>query len=280
MRPAKLFALAAVLALGGSLLHAAPDRGDKNGERQEMKEERNVRTVKGMKNIETPRDDVRTPGMVKRVQSAPKTAPYPTREVERKIVRPEPKVVRPQSNVVRPQPKVVSPHPYVGREVTVRKHNDYRRPPGVRALPYYHRPGYVIRTLPRVAVTLSLGGLFFYYADGIYYRHAVSGFIVSVPPVGLFVPTLPPAHTVFIVDGHTYYYYADVYYVWDNSHTAYRVVNAPEVVGDYRPGDIVDTLPDGAYTVTIDGKQYYRYADVYFMQAIQGDRIVYIVVTP
>ena len=97
---------------------------------------------------------------------------------------------------------------------------------------------------------------------------------------GLFVPTLPPAHTVFIVDGHTYYYYADVYYVWDNSHTAYRVVNAPEVVGDYRPGDIVDTLPDGAYTVTIDGKQYYRYADVYFMQAIQGDRIVYIVVTP
>ena len=48
----------------------------------------------------------------------------------------------------------------------------------------------------------------------------------------------------------------------------------------YTPGQVVDTLPDGAYSVTINGTHYYRYADVYFMQAIQGDRVVYIVVNP
>lgn len=152
-------------------------------------------------------------------------------------------------------------------------------PPKRKPLPYYHRPGYTIRTIPKVAISVSLGGLLFYYTDGIYYRHHNSGYMVTLPPIGLLVPVLPLGYVPFNVYGSRYYYYADVYYVWDIHHRAYRVVEAPEVKS-YQPGTIVDTLPDGAYTVTIDGVQYYRYDGVYFMQSIQGERIVYIVVTP
>jgi hypothetical protein len=153
-------------------------------------------------------------------------------------------------------------------------------PPKHKPLPYYYRPGYTIGTIPKVAVTVTLGSLIFYYADGIYYRRHDGGFMVIVPPIGLIVPVLPVGYTVFYLHGITYYYYADVYYVWDLHHQGYRVVDVPAASDEYRPGEIVDILPDGAYTVTIDGVQYYRYGGVYFMQAIQGERIVYIVVTP
>ncbi|MEN8146505.1 MAG: DUF6515 family protein [Campylobacterota bacterium] len=153
-------------------------------------------------------------------------------------------------------------------------------PPKTKPRPYYHRPGYTIRTIPKVAVSVSLGSLLFYYSHGIYYRHHLNGFIVILPPIGLIVPVLPVGHIPFHVYGRTYYYYADVYYVWDIHHRAYRVVEVPEAGEPYQPGTIVDTLPDGAYTVTIDGVQYYRYGEVYFMQSVQGERIVYIVVIP
>lgn len=153
-------------------------------------------------------------------------------------------------------------------------------PPKRRPRPYYHRPGYTIGTLPKAAVTVSLGSLLFYYSDGIYYSRHNNGFIVMLPPVGLIVPVLPVGYIPFYLHGLTYYYYADVYYVWDVHHRAYRVVEAPQNGEAYQPGTILDTLPDGAYTVTINGVQYYRYGEVYFLQSIQGERIVYIVVIP
>jgi len=153
-------------------------------------------------------------------------------------------------------------------------------PPYHRPLPHYHRPGYITRSLPSVALSIALGGLLFYYIDGIYYRHHTGGYIVAVPPVGLIVPRLPLGYTIFRSRGLTYYYYADVYYVWDGVHRGYRVVETPAAYVEFRPGDVVDILPDGAYSVTIDGVQYYRYRGVYFLQSIQRDRVVYIVVTP
>ena len=153
-------------------------------------------------------------------------------------------------------------------------------PPRTRTLPYHRRPGYITRTIPKVAMTISLGGLLYYYSDGIYYRHHSSGFIVVVPPIGLIVPVLPLGYTVFLIHGSTYYYYDNVYYVWDTDHQAYRVVQVPDAYAAYRPGDIFETLPDGAYTVTINGVQYYRFGGVYFLPSVQNEKLVYIVVTP
>lgn len=202
-----------------------------------------------------------------------------TERNEHRVTTKQQKAAEPRYRVTK-EPMVKHPKPPVPAKVKPVKKPHYWVPRAVAPLPYYHRPGYTIRTLPKVATTVTLGGLIFFYADGIYYSRYNTGFMVVLPPVGLLVPILPLGYTVFQLRGVTYYYYADVYYVWDVHHSAYRVVEVPEDDETYQPGDVVDMLPDGAYTVTIDGVQYYRFNGVYFLQSVQGDRVVYVVVTP
>ncbi len=264
MRYNKMTAVALTAMLSGGMLSAESGHEDKKesyGKRTEVKRsagiERSGRDNDTRQHIsKTPKE--RTPEMRFKADKVPQTV-HPA---------------------VKQKPKPRQKQRPVQKEVETVKRPRYWIPPGTKPLPYHHRPGHVIRTMPKVAMTLTLGGLLFYYSDGIYYRHLDSGFVVIVPPIGLIVPVLPPGYTVFQLRGRTYYYYADVYYVWDIGHRAYRVVEVPEAYETYQPGDIVDTLPDGAYTVTLDGVQYYRYDGVYFMQAIQGERVVYIVVNP
>jgi len=308
----RLFSIATALILGGTMLHAdPPDRNYGNDGKYSQKQDRSAyNRDNGPSKGELRREEVQpdrgqrvgTPPAANRQQNSqrpgtdyrreinpPKqpvpgksVSSQPSKEYRREINPPQPPVVK------RPAPSQPDrdyrgdyrpPHDNAVYDRD-RYHRHYYRPPGVKPLPYYYRPGYVTRSLPRVAITISLGGLLFYYADGIYYRHATSGFIVALPPVGLVVTSLPVGYTVFLYGGITYYYYADVYYVWDGYRSGYRVVEAPLDTGAYRPGDVVDFLPDGAYSVTINGRQYYRYYDLYFMQVIQDNRIIYIVVNP
>lgn len=196
---------------------------------------------------------------------------------------PKVKTVKPSDShpVYRHQkPQPIYTHRPPVKVKTAKKTKTVRKPFHSRPLPYYHRPGYAVRTLPYAAVTLTFGGLFFYYTDGIYYRHDHNRYVVALPPVGLLVPALPPAHSVVILGGRKYYTYADVYYVWDEPRGAYRVIEAPLYEAGYLRGDIVDSLPDNAYSVTIEGKHYFRFGDTYFLQSVQNGEIVYVVVTP
>jgi hypothetical protein len=260
MRSGKMTAVALAVLLCGGMLSAAPEHADKKekfSQRTEGKRTmRAERSEKTQRHVPKPQREHRP-----EVRQKPDKKP----KIHGRIITPEakPKPLRPT------KPKVVKreKHPHVVH-------------PGVRPLPPRHRPGHVVRRLPRVAVTLSLGGVLFYYAEGIYYRHYPSGFVVAVPPVGLIVPVLPVGYTVLRIHGGTYYYYADVYYIWDADRRAYRVVEAPQTYESLQPGDVVETLPDGAYTVTIDGVQYYRYGGIYFLQSVQDSRVVYVVVTP
>ncbi|WP_345969247.1 DUF6515 family protein [Sulfurimonas sp. HSL1-6] len=307
MRYSNFISVTAALLIGSAGLHAAPDHdgrkdNDRGGSKQERsynnKQDRAYSQERSNSRSNTLGQEIRrdrtqpSKGEIRREEvrrSEPqKYTPHPVRPAP--VVRPnqreenrytEQRTVRPQKGDQRNVGKRVAP-PAKGGVVHIDKHKHYYRPPGARPLTYYQRPGYVVRSLPRVAISLSLGGLVFYYADGLYYRHHDRGFIVAAPPVGLVVRTLPVGYTVFVHSGLTYYYYADVYYTWDTYRNAYRVVNPPVTYYDveFAPGQVLDYLPDGAYSVTINGAQYYRYANTYFMQAIQGDRVVYIVVTP
>jgi hypothetical protein len=261
MRSEKMTAVALAVLLCGGMLSAAPEHaGKKEGYSQRTEGKRTMRSERSEKT----RQRVSKPQREKRPEVRHRTDKKP--KIRGRIVTPE---ARPQKF-----------HPTKPKVVKREKHPHHRVRPGVRTLPPHHRPGHVVRRLPRVAVTLSLGGVLFYYAEGIYYRHYPSGFVVAVPPVGLIVPVLPVGYTVLRIHGGTYYYYADVYYVWDANRRAYRVVEAPQTYETLQPGDIVESLPDGAYTVTIDGVQYYRYGGIYFLQSVQDDRVVYVVVTP
>ncbi len=264
MRKSKITTVAlAILLSGGALCAESWHGGKKESFKQPMKEKRSSGAERSSRSDQT-RQRVSKPSRERAPEVRYKADKTPDKV--RRTVKQKAKTQYKQAPVKKGAKGVKRPHYWV--------------PPRGKPLPYYYRPGYTIRTIPKVAISISLGGLLFYYSDGIYYRHHRSGYIVIVPPIGLIVPVLPLGYTVFHVRGSTYYYYADVYYVWDIHHRAYRVIEVPEAYETYQPGDIVDTLPDGAFTVTIDGIQYYRYDGVYFMQSIQGERIIYIVVTP
>ena len=292
----KLISVAAAVAVGSMTLHAAPDNMKRNDDQHQERSGSQGKASSQDRSY----SQGKSSGQDRSYNQGRSNSQDRTGNQEKSSGKNTVKGEIRREEVRKSEPQKYTPHPVKAppSSHTVRKNNlppafdkkgtivrterskHYYRPPGARPLPYYHRPGYVVHTLPRLAITLTVGGLLFYYADGIYYRHATSGFIVAVPPAGLIVTTLPVGYTVFVLGGMTYYYYADVYYVWDSYRGGYRVVEAPLDTAGYRPGDVVEILPDGAISVTINGRQYYRYNNVYFMQAIQNNGIVYIVVNP
>jgi hypothetical protein len=86
--------------------------------------------------------------------------------------------------------------------------------------------GQVIRELPRDRRVVVHGGARYYFSGGVWYRPRVSGFAIVVPPVGLFVPFLPPYYATIWVLGVPYYYANEVYYAHRGD--GYVVVEPPK----------------------------------------------------
>ncbi len=104
---------------------------------------------------------------------------------------------------------------------------------------YYYDRGYAVHTPPDGGLAnLHAGGERYYYHGGNWYRWRGDrwwhfdrwwhgGWVVSGPPVGLFVPLLPPYYTTVWWGGAPYYYANETYYVWDAGQKEYRVVAPP-----------------------------------------------------
>ena len=77
---------------------------------------------------------------------------------------------------------------------------------------YYPARGFVYGTLPLGAVSVGFGGGNYFFHGGVWYRPYSGRYIVVAPPIGIFLPVLPPTYATIWV-GSTPYYYADgVYY--------------------------------------------------------------------
>ena len=74
-------------------------------------------------------------------------------------------------------------------------HHISRRDPGI----HYHH------TLPIGYVALRLTDAMYYYAEGFYYRHTPSGYVVVPAPVGAEIQILPPRYKTIIYEGTPYY---------------------------------------------------------------------------
>jgi len=100
--------------------------------------------------------------------------------------------------VVAPRPVVVAP-----RRIVV-------------VPPVYH--GVVITALPAYYTVTYVGGVSYYYADGVYYaktdqpKGSKETYETVMPPVGTVVPSLPDGARTFQVDGKTYFEYEHVVY--------------------------------------------------------------------
>jgi Family of unknown function (DUF6515) len=103
--------------------------------------------------------------------------------------------------------------------------------------PYFDR-GFQVRDLPRDRIPINHGGSRFYYSAGMWYAPRGPGFVVVSPPIGVFVPVLPPFFSTVWFGGVPYYYANDTYYVWSAPDNAYEVVDTP--------AGAVNATPDAA----------------------------------
>ncbi|MGH8150345.1 MAG: DUF6515 family protein, partial [Steroidobacteraceae bacterium] len=96
-----------------------------------------------------------------------------------------------------------------------RAHADQRAARAVRQREYidsrYHHDhaylnrGVFVHALPPHYVGSVFGGRHYFFAGGIWYIPRGVGFVVVGPPVGLFIPVLPPFYTTLWVGGVPYY---------------------------------------------------------------------------
>jgi hypothetical protein len=111
---------------------------------------------------------------------------------------------------------------------------------------YYPSRGAVFHSLPEGyrAFTWRDGSRFYFYG-GVWYAPGPGGFLVTRPPIGLFVPVLPPFYTTLWFGGVPYYYANDVYYGWDAAQNGYVVENPPPGADNPQPGPPVGPAMGG-----------------------------------
>jgi hypothetical protein len=90
----------------------------------------------------------------------------------------------------------------------------------------YPARGEHIRTLPRDRYVVNHRDSRFYFSGGVWYRPYGSSFVIAAPPIGLFVPFLPPYYATIWLGGIPYYYANDVYYAHQGN--GYVIVNPPK----------------------------------------------------
>ncbi|MBN1380795.1 MAG: hypothetical protein JXA41_03870 [Deltaproteobacteria bacterium] len=90
----------------------------------------------------------------------------------------------------------------------------------------YPARGHVVRTVPRDRHVVVHRGSHFYFSGGVWYRPYGPRFVITTPPLGLFVSFLPPYYSTIWVNGAPYYYANEVYYTHHGN--GYVVVEPPK----------------------------------------------------
>lgn len=106
---------------------------------------------------------------------------------------------------------------------------------------YYTTRGVEVAAVPGRPYVVAHGGEHFYYTGGVWYAPRGPRYVVVAPPVGVFVPVLPPFYTTVWFGGVPYYYSNQTYYVYGGPQ-GYEVVQPP---GD--PGSAVQGPQGPAY---------------------------------
>jgi hypothetical protein len=91
----------------------------------------------------------------------------------------------------------------------------------------YPARGYVVGGRPEGAIAVNHLGQRYWYGGGVWYGARGRGWVVVGPPIGVFVPVLPPYYTTVWFGGLPYYYANDTYYTWRDADQGYQVVDPP-----------------------------------------------------
>ncbi len=113
-----------------------------------------------------------------------------------------------------------------------------------------------LAALPVGFLALQVGGVPYYYSDGIYYEPADSGYQEVYPPVGAALPQPPDGAIEIDTGGQAYYYAGGAFYVQQPDST---YATAPTPLGV-----VVPELPPGAIQVSVNGTVAYQFNGVYY----------------
>ncbi|WP_067982131.1 DUF6515 family protein [Neptuniibacter pectenicola] len=159
-----------------------------------------------------------------------------------------------------------------------------------------YKTGAVVHKVPSSGISLRFGNVSFIFNEGVYYRPVSQGYAVVRPPVGLKVRSLPKGREKVVIKGRGYYVSQGIYYMHDNGY--YRVINEPRndliysshtsAVAEkkgrgarsagFQLGSTYGSIPQGAKSVTVNGQQYFKYRDVYFLPQSSGRGVHYLAV--
>lgn len=106
----------------------------------------------------------------------------------------------------------------------------------------YARRGTYIDRLPFRRPPIHFRNNDYFYQRGVWYRPSGSRFIITVPPIGIVVPILPPFYATVWARGIPHYYANDVYYTWRPSLNGYVVIEPPKEISEEEPPLIADEL--------------------------------------
>jgi hypothetical protein len=129
-----------------------------------------------------------------------------------------------------------------------------------------------LAVLPLGFLALEIGGVPYYYYDGVYYQPADNGYQEVYPPVGAAVPQ-PPAGAIQIdTGGQVYYYAGGAFYVQQPDGT---YATAPTPIGV-----VVPELPPGATQVFVRGTVAYQFNGIYYQPVFVNGVTQYETVMP
>jgi hypothetical protein len=93
--------------------------------------------------------------------------------------------------------------------------------------------GRIAFSLPGGFISVGVGGINYYYGDGVYYRRHGRGYAVVAPPIGAFVRYLPNHYQLVVIGGERYYTHGGIYYRYVRN--GYELVPRPNIRVIERP---------------------------------------------
>jgi hypothetical protein len=131
---------------------------------------------------------------------------------------------------------------------------------------YHHDHSYPARGLafhepPRDAVLVNHHGGRYWFGGGAWYGAYGPRWVVVAPPIGIFVPILPPFYTTVWFGGIPYYYANDAYYMWRDSEHSYEVVDPPGNVAastEAPPSEDIYTYPRSGQSAELQARDRYE----------------------
>jgi len=124
----------------------------------------------------------------------------------------------------------------------------------------YPTYGRAIVSLQSKNLSIVIGGLRYYYCDGVFYRRHQRQYVVVAPPAGAVVTALPAGFVPVVINGVTYYVSNGVYYQYTpNGYVVVPQPGATVMAQAPVPGAaaVTDTFPinlpntQGGYTTVI-----------------------------